>query len=230
MVRLHLGGIKYPKCNQRPCPKLNPLWYGPFKVIGRPTANSCKLELPVDSQIHDTFPVSRLKRASAAEFSNMDETAPPVLEDEDSAYGVASILDHADRQDGRYYLIQWNGVQPLHHYRATWEPRSHLDGASAIRDAYERTYPLQAKTHKKRAASQDAADSKSTPKGDAKKKRRRQGQSSPNDAVAPQNTAPNADQKNSRAARAAKRNTQQVTFAADNVIINSVTQSANPDH
>ena len=25
----------------------------------------------------------------AAEFSNMDETAPPVLEDEDSAYGVA---------------------------------------------------------------------------------------------------------------------------------------------
>ena len=96
--------------------------------------------------------------------------------------------------------------------------------------AYERTYPLQAKTHKKRAASQDAADSKSTPKGDAKKKRRRQGQSSPNDAVAPQNIAPNADQKNSRAARAAKRNTQQVTFAADDVIINSVTQSANPDH
>ena len=33
-------------------------------------------------------------------------------------------------------------------------------------------------------------------------------------------TAPNADQKNSRAARAAKRNTQQVTFAADDVIIN----------
>ena len=67
---------------------------------------------------HDTFPVSRLKRASAVEFSNMDETAPPVLEDEDSAYDVASILDHDDRQDGRYYLIQWKGVQPLHHYRA----------------------------------------------------------------------------------------------------------------
>ena len=84
----------------------------------------CKLELLADSQIHDTFPVSRLKRASAAEFSNMDETAPLVLEDEDSAYDVASILDHDDRQDGRYYLIQWKGVQPLHHYRATWEPRS----------------------------------------------------------------------------------------------------------
>ena len=175
---------------------------------------------------------SRLKRASAAEFSNMDETAPPVLEDEDSAYDVASILDHDDRQDGRYYLIQWKGVQPLHHYRATWEPRSHLDGASAIRDAYERSYPLPAKTKPKRAASHDAADSKRTPKakGDAKKTRRRQGQSSPSDTVAPDNTVPNAEQQNSRAVRAEKRNAKRVKFASDDADDDSATTSDKTNH
>ena len=105
MVRIRLDGINYPKFSQRPCKKLNPVWYGPFEIIGRPSAVSVKLKLPPDTSIHDTHSVSKIKAATDDSFSGIDSTAPPVLEDIEGDYEVHKILDHDDRRDGRYYFL-----------------------------------------------------------------------------------------------------------------------------
>ncbi|GKG19688.1 hypothetical protein Tco_0376787, partial [Tanacetum coccineum] len=48
--------------------KLNPMYVGPFKVIERVGEVAYKLELPEElSRVHNTFPVSNLKKCHADE-------------------------------------------------------------------------------------------------------------------------------------------------------------------
>jgi hypothetical protein len=61
---LSLDDIDMNLFNMRPCAKLNPLWFGRFKVIAQPSAVSYTLKLPKDCNIHDTFHVGRLKPAT----------------------------------------------------------------------------------------------------------------------------------------------------------------------
>jgi len=61
-VWLSLDGIDMNLFKLRPSAKLNPLWFGKFKVIDQPSAVSYKLQLPEDCNIHDTFHVSQYYR------------------------------------------------------------------------------------------------------------------------------------------------------------------------
>ena len=51
--------------------KLNPLWFGPFRVIAQPSPVSFTLKLPEDTKLHDTFHVAKLKLATDQSFSNL---------------------------------------------------------------------------------------------------------------------------------------------------------------
>ena len=50
LVRLRLDKINFKAFKQRGR-KLNPLWYGPFKVIGQPSTVSFQIQLPHDSNL-----------------------------------------------------------------------------------------------------------------------------------------------------------------------------------
>ena len=64
LVRLSLDGVNLNQFKFRPCKKLNPVWYGPFRVTGLPSPISCALDLQDDSYVHNVFPMSKLKLPS----------------------------------------------------------------------------------------------------------------------------------------------------------------------
>ena len=82
----------------RPSAKLNPLWFGKFKIIliARPSAVSYTLQLPTDCNIHDTFHVSRLKPATDEMFSNRADAVLPTPAESGigNVYEVEALLDH----------------------------------------------------------------------------------------------------------------------------------------
>ena len=139
LVRLRLDKINFKAFKQRGR-KLNPLWYGPFKVIGQPSTVSFQLKLPHDSNLHDTFHVSNLKPATDKTFSKLPQkqTSLPAEEYDEEEYEVERILDH--RWDNKHktfeYLIQWKNWSSMFENR--WEPRAHLDNAAELREEYER--------------------------------------------------------------------------------------------
>ena len=142
LVRLKLDHINLPIFKHRPRNKLNPIWFGPFRVIGQPSTVSYELELPQDVTIHPVFHVSKLKPATDSSFSKLRPIVIPTDESQEGEYEVESILDHQwDVKSKRwFYLVQWKGYSPLFH--ATWEPRQHLDSAKHLRDEYDRKHDL----------------------------------------------------------------------------------------
>ena len=141
-VRLNLDHIKLPIFKNRPRSKLNPIWYGPFEVIGQPSPVSYKLKLPHNVHIHDVFHVSKLKPASSTSFSNMKPIVIPTDSSQDGEYELDQILDHRlDKRSKTWmYLVSWKGYSPL--FSSTWEPRQHLDNAKEMRDAYDAKHDI----------------------------------------------------------------------------------------
>jgi len=146
LVRLKLDHIKLQIFRNRPTSKLNPLWYGPFRVIAQPTTVSYTLELPNDSKIHDTFHVSKLKLATDKSFSNLShkQVHIPTNEEDDGDYEVERLLDHYwdHRTKTYYYLVKWRGYNEL--FESRWEPRTHLDdGASELLKEYDAKHSIE---------------------------------------------------------------------------------------
>ena len=142
LVRLKLDHINLPIFKHRPSNKLNPIWYGPFRVIGQPTPVSYKIELPSNVHIHNTFHVSKLKLYTDRTFSKLNPVVIPTEVDSEQEYEVEKLLDH--RYDARTkqwrYLVQWKGYSPLFH--STWEPREHLSSAKVVLKAYEQRHGI----------------------------------------------------------------------------------------
>ena len=139
LVRLNLDHIKLQVFRNR-ANKLNPIWYGPFRVIAQPSSVSFTLELPSDSYIHDTFHVSKLKLATDKSFSNLanKKVHIPTNKEDDGDYEVERLLDHYwdPKTKSYYYLVKWKGYNEL--FESRWEPRAHLKkGAKAILKEYD---------------------------------------------------------------------------------------------
>eukprot|EP01050_Picozoa_sp_SAG11_P005312 SAG11_NODE_368_length_10082_cov_299.189622_6_plen_215_part_00 len=56
LVRLSLDGVELNKFKFRPSKKLNPVWYGPYRITGRPSEISCELDLQDDCYIQNVLP------------------------------------------------------------------------------------------------------------------------------------------------------------------------------
>ena len=54
LVRLNLDHIKLNLFKKRES-KLNPLWYGPFRILAQPSPVSFTLQLPNDTRLHDSY-------------------------------------------------------------------------------------------------------------------------------------------------------------------------------
>ena len=76
MLSISLDGVEFNKFRQRPSKKLNPIWYGPFTVTGRPSSISVEVKIPPDSSIHNVFTLARVKLASDEQFSNLRPSRP----------------------------------------------------------------------------------------------------------------------------------------------------------
>ena len=155
---LSLDGINLEQFNLRPAPKLNPLYYGPFKILERPSANSFKLQLPDNCRIHDVFHASRLRAYTDPEMVGRKPMVMPPGAFEDREYEVQRISDHDFKFGNWFYRVEWKGYSPL--YEATWEPRSSLAAtAKKILKQYEEQHNIdgnadgQARKPRKRKAS-----------------------------------------------------------------------------
>ena len=142
-VWLSLDGIDMNLFKLRPSAKLNPLWFGKFKVIDQPSAVSYKLQLPEDCNIHDTFHVSRLKPATDEIFSNRPDAVLPTPAESsiEDVYEIEALLDHDFKYNVLYYLVHWKDHS--HIYANDWIPRSELHrSARDILHKYEKKHGI----------------------------------------------------------------------------------------
>eukprot|EP01050_Picozoa_sp_SAG11_P005274 SAG11_NODE_364_length_10159_cov_8.232604_5_plen_150_part_00 len=119
------------------------MWYGPYRITGRPSPISCELDLQDDCYINDVFPLSKLKLASDEQFSKLRPTPLPPGEEEEGEYELEKILDHDVKRN--MYHCKRKGYDEI--YRSTWEPRAHLAEAKTpaqtkLLDDYEKRHNL----------------------------------------------------------------------------------------
>ena len=143
LVRLNLDHIKLKLFKKRES-KLNPLWYGPFRILAQPSSASSTLQLPNDTRLHDTYHVSKLKLATDQAFSQLGSKKIFIATDLaiEGDYEIDKILDHDYHKVEKkwYYLIAYKGYSPLFH--STWEPREQLDGTYEQRDVYDEKHGI----------------------------------------------------------------------------------------
>ena len=100
---------------------------------------SFTLQLLNDTRLHDTYHVSKLKLATDVTYSQLEskQIHIPTDREHDGDYEVDKILDHDFNKVVKkwFYLVSYKGYSTL--FDSRWEPQEHLDGATAIRDAYD---------------------------------------------------------------------------------------------
>jgi hypothetical protein len=96
----------------RPYPKLAFKKFGPYRVLQKIGSVAYKLELPVDSQVHPVFHVSRLKPFTP-DFSPVFSDLPKVAELDKGQPALEEILDRRLVKKGNaaipQVLIRWSG-------------------------------------------------------------------------------------------------------------------------
>ena len=102
--------------------KLNPKWYGPFKVLNAISPVAFKLDLPVSWTIHPIFHMSLLTLyvKMNAHGPNYSWPPPDLINDEEQ-YEVEQIRNNQHHRHSRtlQYLIKWWGYPKSDN---TWEP------------------------------------------------------------------------------------------------------------
>ena len=122
--------------------KLDPLYYGPYKVLEMHGENAVKLELPKNSRLHPVFNTDLLrpvKTDSEFEARPQDNDRPGPIPEEDPAaagpaslepsYEVEAIIGKKLIRGKEHFHVKWSGW-PIE--QASWEPREHCSGAEDL--------------------------------------------------------------------------------------------------
>lgn len=140
---LDLGGISLTQFNLRPSAKLNPNYFGPFLVLSQSSPNSFRIQLPVDSKIHDVFHVSRLKPWKDPEVCRRKTRLIPAVLQGETEYEIERIVDHDYKFGTQWYKVAWKDWSEV--YDSTWAPRSELvKNAEKTVLKYEKEHGLKA--------------------------------------------------------------------------------------
>lgn len=121
--------------------KLNPKFIGPFPITRVINPVSVQLQLPNHFKIHNSFHVSRIKRArTSKEFPNRYslEKPPPIIQadnDRESEWEIERIINKRRSRGRVEYLVKWRGYDT---HDNQWLPVSQMTNAQgAIRDFEE---------------------------------------------------------------------------------------------
>jgi Chromo (CHRromatin Organisation MOdifier) domain len=117
--------------------KIDPLWYGPFRIIKEVSPVVYQLELPSEWKIHNVFHASLLSPYTETEAHSPNFICPPPdLIGGEQEYKVKHIINHRNTGQGKklQYLIKWKGYPKSDN---TWEPTSHLHAPQLIKE-YQR--------------------------------------------------------------------------------------------
>ena len=144
-VWLDLEGIHLNRFNLRPCPKLNPRYFGPFEIVEQPGPMRFRLDLPDDCYIHDVFHVNRLKLhtdPAMSKFKKKTIRLGKEFKDSNRKYEVEKILDHDVIRGKVWFLVHWRGFDEV--TESTWESRERLmvDARDAV-DLYEADHDIE---------------------------------------------------------------------------------------
>ena len=122
-VLVHRQFLLTPEARDRPCDKLRPRWYGPFKITQVINNNAYRLDLPHYMRSHPVFNVGALKRYYKNEIAGRQVEPPPPITDADGfeRFYVEKILSHRRERNRLKYLVKWIGYPD-----ATWEPEQYL--------------------------------------------------------------------------------------------------------
>ena len=121
--------------------KLNPKWYGPFKILNVISSVAFKLDLPVSWTIHPIFHASLLTPyvKMCAHGPNYSQPPPDLIDDKEQ-YKVEQIRNHWHHGHFRMlqYLINWQGYPESDN---TWEPADQVHALDLLQE-YHRHWPL----------------------------------------------------------------------------------------
>ena len=100
-----------PEARDRPCDKLRPRWYRPFKIVKVINNNEFRLDLPHYMRSHPVFNVSALKHYQRNAIVGRQVEPPPPITDADGfeRYYVEKILSHRQDRYGLKHLVKWTG-------------------------------------------------------------------------------------------------------------------------
>ena len=112
-----------PEARNRPCDKLCPRWYGPFKITEKITTNAFGLDFPHQLKCHPIINVTALKKFHQNEFEGHYTPPPSPITDLDGfeRYVVEKVLAHKRTGRGTKFLVKWVGYPD-----ATSEPKEFL--------------------------------------------------------------------------------------------------------
>jgi Chromo (CHRromatin Organisation MOdifier) domain len=118
--------------------KIDPLRYGPFKIIKEISPVVYQLVLPSEWKIHDVFHTSLLSPYTETDTHGPNFVRPPPdLIGGEQEYEVEHIINHQHTGRGKMlqYLIKWKGYLESDN---TWEPTSHLHTPQLIKEYQKR--------------------------------------------------------------------------------------------
>lgn len=126
-VLLKLQPYRQQTVSYRSSHKLSPRYYGPFRILQKLGPVAYRLQLPAESQIHDVFHVSLLRRYEGP-ITGETPLQPVPAPDEPLISRPEAILATRVIQKGRYrpkteVLIKWIGASEVD---ATWENKWRL--------------------------------------------------------------------------------------------------------
>lgn len=125
--------------SQRPCPKLDAKFIGPFQILAMVSENAAELRLPPKCRIHPVFHVSLLKPYKPdARFAPTDLAPPSVLVDGVEEHEVADIIDSRCHYRKVSYRVRWAGLPDA---ESTWEPIENLNNCLDLVRDFHRRYP-----------------------------------------------------------------------------------------
>jgi hypothetical protein len=140
---LDIQGLNFSELSQRPAPKLNPKFYGPFKILSQPGENRFRLELPADSKAHPVFHVSRLKPWTDPEMVKFKKKPRPLPKQFTDAGVLEVEIIHDDdfKYKIQWYLVQWRGWPRKQDW--TWQSRDDLlPGSEKLLQSYDKLHDI----------------------------------------------------------------------------------------
>ncbi|KAJ1604033.1 hypothetical protein NDA14_005650 [Ustilago hordei] len=117
---------------QRPTPKLDTRFAGPYPVQERVGRRAYRITLPANLRVHDVFHVSMLEPARTSSLPQRAEqpTMPP-LPDEDLDFEVEALIDKRSHNGTTEYKVLWRGYSEE---AASWEPVENLNCPDLIQE------------------------------------------------------------------------------------------------